>query len=704
MKKYLFLLATASTLSVLGQNYNEKGEELLVKCHTTQMQEALFLQNPDLKQQAEFYEAQLEEFTKNFAKENIQKDGDIFIIPVVFHIVHNYGDENISAAQIEDAIRVMNEDFSAQNSDVNSVNPAFQDIVANVGVEFRLAQIDPQGNCTNGIVRTVSTLTNSGGENLKQISPIWNRSKYMNVWVCKTIESGAAGYTYYPSALSGPFGQTNDGIVVRSDYVGAIGTSSSGISHTLTHEVGHWINLPHLWGDSNDPGLASNCNIDDGVADTPNTIGWSSCNINGQSCGSLDNVENYMEYAFCSKMFTEGQKTRMIAALNSNVASRNNLWQNQNLISTGVLNEAALCAAEFSANERVICIGGEITFSDLSFNNVESRDWTFEGGSPESSTEDTPIVTYTIPGLYAVTLAASDGENIETELKTDYIRVMDTSVVASPFVEGFEDIPAFNESFEDFWFTDNQTGNIDWEVTDQAAYSGSYSAYVRGRYNQNQASEMLLSKPIDLSGIDSLAILTFKYAHARRNSNSDDVLRVWISRNCGELWSLRRTISGSSLPTVEGNVTQEFFPTSQDQWEEVTVSTIVPAFLNAQFRVRFEFISENGNNIFIDDINIFNAASPTSVETPSVIERTLLIYPNPASDQVFVSLTNARTSNTTITLLDISGREVKSVHAGTLAIGDHQFELNTNLLPAGVYIFRIQSDRDGLISRKLVIQ
>ena len=97
------------------------------------------------------------------------------------------------------------------------------------------------------------------------------------------------------------------------------------------------MNLKHPWGDSNDPGLPENCDMDDGVADTPNTVGWDHCDLNGASSGSpKDNVENFMDYSYCSVMFTKGQKARMIAALDTNIADRNNLWSPNNLIATGV--------------------------------------------------------------------------------------------------------------------------------------------------------------------------------------------------------------------------------------------------------------------------------------------------------------------------------------------------------------------------------
>ena len=135
----------------------------------------------------------------------------------------------------------------------------------------------------------------------------WPRNKYLNVWVCAEA-GGAAGYSLYPGSVNGFNDANMDGIVIQGSYTGSIGTSNNYRSRVLTHEIGHWLNLRHPWGNSNSPGEADNCNQDDNVFDTPNTKGWTTCNLEGESCGSLDNVQNYMDYAYCGKMFTIGQK------------------------------------------------------------------------------------------------------------------------------------------------------------------------------------------------------------------------------------------------------------------------------------------------------------------------------------------------------------------------------------------------------------
>ena len=104
---------------------------------------------------------------------------------------------------------------------------------------------------------------------------------YLNVLICGSVGDGIAGYAYYPNGN----GLSMDwGIWLRHDYCGSIGTGSPSASKTFVHEVGHWLNLPHTWGSTNEPNLVDNCNSDDGVEDTPNTIGSTWCNYNESTC------------------------------------------------------------------------------------------------------------------------------------------------------------------------------------------------------------------------------------------------------------------------------------------------------------------------------------------------------------------------------------------------------------------------------------
>ncbi|HAS44064.1 MAG TPA: collagenase [Microscillaceae bacterium] len=303
------------------------------KCsHLHMHQHLLQRSNPALRKQMEDAHQLLEQQTRRFARQRITQT--TYTIPVVFHVVHDGGVENISDAQIIDAVAQMNEDFSAQNPGVANVANAFKGIVANVGFQFALAQKDPNGNPTTGITRTRSALTTNGRQlALKQLIR-WPREKYLNIWVVRSSDGGnGSAFAFYPGDTEGT-NEIYDGVVSSHWAVGRTGTAVATHYKILTHEVGHWANLKHTWGDQSNNGDANGCSFDDGVADTPNTIGNTGCNLTGTSCGSLDNTQNYMDYGNCTVMFTEGQKTRMLAAMNSNVGERSNIWSAANLAAT----------------------------------------------------------------------------------------------------------------------------------------------------------------------------------------------------------------------------------------------------------------------------------------------------------------------------------------------------------------------------------
>lgn len=705
MKKFLLAIGLLFSISYSGyaQQYGEDGNELLVKCHTYEMMDKFLEDHPELRQSVEESTAQQEKFRSNFLKNYEKKDGEIYTIPVVFHIVHDNGVENISPEQIENAIEVMNRDFAAMANGIGLVHPAFTNLISNTGIRFALAKRDPDGNCTNGIVRTESQLTYEGSDNLKEVSPIWDRARYLNVWVCKIIESGAAGYSRYPAWVNGPGGEAIDGIVMRHDYVGSIGTSNSTKAHTLTHEAGHWLDLPHLWGSSNEPGLESNCDMDDGVSDTPNTIGWTTCNTLGESCGSLDNVQNFMEYSYCSKMFTHGQALRMVAALNSFIAERNQLWQESNLISTGVFEESVVCAAEFISDRRTICVGDSILFEDYSYSGILSRMWNFDGGSPSVSDATNPRITYNTPGLYTVSLTSGDSFTTESITEVNYIRVLDTSLVVVPFTESFEEIESFENGQSPVWYTESVGSDNAWQLTQQAAATGSHSAMIIGSHSEEGSRAHLLSQTFDMSSLGSSnAILSFKYSAKRRNWNSNDKLIVYVSRNCGEDWIPRKTLSGDNLYNVPGTQSTQFFPSNSNEWAEVEISNLVPVYFTSEFRIKFEYVSQSGSNVFIDDINL-TSASTVSIDGIEAIENGVSIYPNPASDLVTIEMEMpVGSSNFEINLHDVSGRLIQGVYSGNGMVGKNKIDLDVNALPNGLYFLNFNT-AEGNFAQKLVI-
>ena len=160
---------------------------------------AAVLNDPLLEERIAHADAELEDFTRTFVQD-ASRGGGNYVIPVVFHIIHNNGQENISDAQVFDAVRILNEDFNRLNPDRVNVRQEFQSIIADVGIQFRLATKDPEGVCTNGITRTVSELTNDGTEEMKALIN-WPRNKYLNVWVAASADGAAASPSAFFSSL-----------------------------------------------------------------------------------------------------------------------------------------------------------------------------------------------------------------------------------------------------------------------------------------------------------------------------------------------------------------------------------------------------------------------------------------------------------------------------------------------------------------------
>ena len=634
-------------------------------------------------------EAELESFTNQFIANGGEAERADYVIPVVFHIIHNNGPENISDAQVEDAMRVLNNDFNKLNTDWPSVRPEFLALVANVGIEFRLARKDPQGNCTNGITRIVSTQTYNGDQAMKELIQ-WPRNKYLNVWIAASA-NGAAGYTYRPGSVSN--WPQADGIVQLHNYTGSIGTSSPYTSRTLTHEVGHWINLAHTWGNSNDPALDSNCGGDDGVLDTPNTEGWTSCSLNGITCGSLDNVENYMDYSYCSKMFTVGQRTRMLAALNAGTAQRNQLTQQSNLIATGVEGAGVLCVAQFTSTSQSICAGSVVTFNDVSYHNVTDRTWTFPGGTPSESSDPSAAVEYSVPGTYAVTLVVSDGASTLTSSQTSYITVLADPGGTVPVEDGFE---AYSTLGEAPWTVVNADEDNTFEITGASASTGTKSVRLVNTASMASRKDELVSGTYDMSDVGSIRI-AYRYAYARRNNANDDRLRFYVSNNCGETWSLRQQLRGSTNLNTGGVVTGNFVPTAS-QWQYTEVANASATFHTSDFRFKFEFESDGGNNVYIDDINI--NGSTVGVEDVLTTEGTALsVVPNPARGSAEVVFTMSTTGTVRMELMDVLGRQLNTLHNGTLAAGPQRMALPIGNLGAGLYFVRLTQGTDSRVVR-----
>lgn len=621
-------------------------------------------------------------------KESSNRSGTIYYIPVVYHILHEGGVENISDAQIKSDLKDLNDSYRKRNANVNAVNPAFQGISADVEIEFRLAQKKNDGTCFSGITRTYSSATNTGGNAaanaVKLAHGDFPGNKYMNIYIAKDI-GGAAGYTYRP----GPpfYSDMRNGIHVLHTYVGNIGTSSqTGYNTTLAHEAGHWLNLAHLWGNSNNPGLASNCSGDDGISDTPNSIGWTFCNTAGVSCGTLDNVENIMEYSYCSKMFTNGQRTRMRAAATSVIGGRNNLITAGNHLATGIFDDI-ICSADFEAENESVCQNTPIQFYDNSYHNPTSWSWSFPGGTPSSSNLENPVVTYSSPGRHNVSLTVTNASGTKTVTKTQYIRVLPAWGLALPYSEGFEGSVT---QFEDSWETIANDTNS-WSLN-SANFSGSNSAMLRNYSISDGLESEIISPSLNLTGNTAVNI-SFKYAYARKTTSTGESVQFLISNNCGASWVIARGLNPTAAST-----NSEFFPAS-NQWGTQNIS-INNSFFSSNFRFKIKVINGNGNNFFIDDININNTVGMEEIEGLT----NLSLYPNPMNDRATIALSLSKESKVNVQLLNTLGQTIQNIsNKAPLSQGEHTMVVEKGNLSPGVYFLSVELDGNRKIE-KLIIQ
>lgn len=671
-------------------------EHMHIQCGTDEMHQKLFLEHPEYNAGISRAHAKLQQFTQDFMQNPTPKDGDPYIIPVVFHIIHNYGPENIGDAQIHDALKQVNIQFRKLNADTSDIVQVFKSRAADCGIEFRLAQLDPDGNCTSGITRTVSPLTAIGDHQVKSLIQ-WPPDKYLNVYVCNQA-AGLAGHSMMPaSADTMPHW---DGIVMQHSYLGTIGTSDPFRRTVLTHEIGHFLNLQHIWGGNNVPeyyylpvASAGNCAFDDDVQDTPNTIGWQSCNLSGQSCGELSNVQNYMDYAYCALMFTEGQRVRMHAALNSPVANRNNLWQAANLAATGTDDITYyLCGAKLEADQRVICAGETVHFSDLSFHGVTGRLWNFPGGNAAGQTDSLAAVTYAQAGTYDVSLKVTNGDDTLEVVMEDYITVMPATGSIAGINEPFE----HEQHYYDSWITVDQGTPYNWDFTN-TGFGSSHSFKLDNFTSPVNTIYEFYSHPVAAGGLTSLAI-SFDWAYARIEGSSVDVMQVLTSNDCGETWSVRKAYFGSSsLRTVPNIAAGPFTPSGDSEWKSELITNIPAAFVTDNLMVKFRFEAKGPNNLYIDNIMV---GHPDHLGLKALQAQQVSAYPNPASESVVLELGNQHDTKH-IRIYSLTGQLVKTFDNIEQA---PSVKIDVSDLLNGYYLIRIESEKGEAVIPQMIVR
>jgi len=317
MKQIFLFVVVLLSISAFGQKHRN--------CGTPAAMQHLYQADPSLKNRILQNEVAIAKWIKNNPTKNYKS---VITIPIVVHVIYNTSNQNISDAQIQSQIDVLNQDYRRLNADTANTPSDFKSVAADVQIEFCFAHQDPNGNWTNGVTRTQTNksvfdlslddakFTSQGGVD------IWDRNKYLNIWVVPGLKDGAEtgilGYAQFPG---GP--ASTDGVVISYRYFGTMGTVQYPYNkgRTATHELGHWFGLYHIWGDD-----GTSCSGSDDVADTPNQAGenYGCPTYPSPSCNNTsDMFMNYMDYTndACMNMFTLGQKQRMWSFINNNRVS-----------------------------------------------------------------------------------------------------------------------------------------------------------------------------------------------------------------------------------------------------------------------------------------------------------------------------------------------------------------------------------------------
>ncbi len=331
-KLYFTILVAALSMAFMPSMVRAQGFH---PCKTNENYDKLEKSNPDLyKQLMDERIKHKADIKDRFDGVRIRKASTIYVLPIVFHIIHNGGAGEIPESDILETMDMLNEDFGGASPYINDIDPDFAALYGDIGFEFRLAQIDPDGGCSNGInyYQNADHYDDDEGGLIEWVQNQWGNpwayNEYVNIFV---VTSPGDAYAYIASKNN-----NSTGVVVHYGYLGAkgVGSPSTDERSWMTHELGHFFSLAHTWGNGEDAGNGGNCGSDDGFADTPETIGTYDC-VSQTTCdGNKDMIQNVMDYTQCAFFFTPDQKAAMVTSITSN--GHNNMYSASNLIATGV--------------------------------------------------------------------------------------------------------------------------------------------------------------------------------------------------------------------------------------------------------------------------------------------------------------------------------------------------------------------------------
>lgn len=364
-------------------------------------------------------------------------------------------------------------------------------------------------------------------------------------------------------------------------------------------------------------------------------------------------------------------ESKLLAATYGRGIWRSDLWQ------------APITSPEaaFSHFPIYICEGEDVLFTDESTLNAPVWNWTFEGGSPGISDDEQPLVNYSSAGEFDVTFNTENSEGTSETSCDGCVVVYANSGAQLPFFEGFENI---TEPEESAWYLNEDNSGEQWKINSDVSYGGNQSLWIDNYSIDNEFEFEIWSKPFDLSDIPSGddVHISLKYAYAQIDDYNEDRMRLYVSDDCGETWTLRKQWTISSGLVSSSDTELPFLPADNNDWNAEIVD-IPETDYSSSVSFKFWFRSDNGNNIFIDNINIY--AGDVGINEPA--QNNFVLYPNPTSGIIFIDHFDKSIYPKDFTLLDVSGRILDIKIKDKLG----KFCFDTNGLSKGVYFLKIDT-------------
>jgi hypothetical protein len=605
-------------------------------------------EDPDLENRMQ----QIEQFTNVYLnnKKNQNSINAVITIPVVFHIVYNTTSQNITDAKCQAQINQLNLDFAKMNANASSIPAIWQSVAANTGIQFCLAQRDPNGSATTGIERKQTTVTSfSTNDYIKHTANgglnAWPATSYLNLWV-GNLSGGVLGYAQFPGGSA-----SNDGVVLLYSSVGSVaspGTATNyNLGRTATHEVGHWLNLYHIWGDE------SGCTGSDNVGDTPNQ------GPENYGCPSYPHTDNcataspgvmfmnYMDYTndACMNMFTAGQSSRMNALFatgGSRASIRSSLGcQAPTGTTCGI--PSGLSASSITSTSATIswtAISGATSYN-IQYKKSSVTTWT-----ATTSTTNSKSLT----GLTAATAYQFQVQAVCASGSSSYSAIGSFTTSATTCSDPYE-------------------SNNTYTYATQIATNTDYNALIGNSTDQDW----------------------FRFTTTSPNTN----IKVTLTNLAGDYDVKLYNSSLTLLSTSQnGGTTSETIirNTTAAGTYYLRVYGYNGAYSATQcYKIR---ASVSGTSFrFTEDIET------NIVDKP--VENDFIAYPNPAHDMINILYNSLSSENLSARIFDVIGRTVRSSNVDVTE-GENKFSFDLSDLTKGIYFIELNNGVDRSIKKIIV--